>query len=100
MPLQDMISATGFSYKLNKAVFDYLNNYRYEIADALYDQLAHDPGITYSENEWQKAASEVMWLVATMYVEWDIRIVDISDPYIESAQLNIARWILKLMRER
>lgn len=94
MSITKAISAKGFEFSLFEAVTGYLTKYREDITNELYDRLSDDPGIDYSENEWYRAAEDTIYLAATMYVNWDLELVDLEDPYIEGTQKSIARWLV------
>lgn len=89
------IQKYGLENRIYKTAVGYLNHHREAIVMALYDELFGDPGIAYSENEWQKAADETIDLAATLYLNWPLDNVEISDPYIQSVQKGIAYRILK-----
>lgn len=98
MSITRAISSQAFEHALFDAVIGYLTKHREDITNELHDRLSDDPGIDYSENEWYRAAEDTIYLAAAMYVNWDLELVDLADPYIEGTQKSIARWLVARIR--
>lgn len=101
MTITNWINSTYATLAAYEGVYSWLLSKESHIESLLWDRLENDPGLDMAEPPWNKAVKEIADMAAMLYIYNILRPVDyISDPYIYSDEVAVAKQLVGLMRRK